>query len=97
MKKTLQSVNTGAYTFLAVYTDTAGFSSLNNRSAQPRRAVFLCVSPLRTSFNGWALVGERSRSPVSSVAGLLTPPRARPPHLAVDGGPSQTEGARHAC
>ena len=76
------------YTRNVSETTDAGFSSLNNRSAQPRRAVFLCVSPLRASFYGWAWVGASSDAPVPSVAGLLTPPCARPPHLAVDGGPS---------
>ncbi|MFL9994675.1 hypothetical protein PQR34_29475, partial [Paraburkholderia sediminicola] len=41
-----------------------------------------------------ALVGEPSGSPVASFAGLLTLPRARPPHLAVDSGPSTPKGGR---
>ena len=67
-------------------TASAGFSSPTHVSAQPRRAAFLCVSPLRASFNGRALVGEPSGSPGAYVTGLLTPPCARSPHLAVGSG-----------
>lgn len=97
-EKRLTAVNQEWHPRFTPEKDGVGFDSPKNRSAQPRRAVFLCVSPLHTFFYGWASVGERSRSPVPSVPGLSTLPCARPPHLTVDGGPSnRTEGARHAC
>lgn len=67
-------------------TTATGFDSPNNRSAQPRKAAFLCVSPLRASFYGWALVGRASALPVPSVAGLSTLPCACPPRLTVGSG-----------
>ena len=67
-------------------TASTGFGSLIHVSAQPRRAAFLCVSPLRAFFNGWALVGTASAVPGAYVTGLPTLPCARPPHLEVGSG-----------
>jgi hypothetical protein len=86
LKKTLQAVNPGAYTFHVAETKAAGFGDLSNRSAQPRRAAFLCVSPSCASFNGRALAGRPSGLPVPSVAGSPTPSCARSPHLAMGSG-----------
>ncbi|CAG4908331.1 ash family protein [Paraburkholderia saeva] len=74
------------YTQDVAETTAAGFGDLTNRSAQPRRAAFLCVSPSCASFNGRALAGRPSGLPVPSVAGSPTPPRARSPHLAMGRG-----------
>jgi len=82
----LTTVNPVAYSEVAPQTTGAGFSSLTHVSAQPRRAVFLCVSPLRASFYGRAEVGKPSGLPGAYVTGLLTLPYACPPHLAVGRG-----------
>lgn len=66
------------------------FGDLYNQSAQPRNAAFLCVSPLRASFYGWATVGRPSGRPVSLVAGSPTLSFACPPRLATGGGSSTT-------
>src|SRR5471032_1926221 len=68
----LTTVNPVAYSEVAPQTTGAGFSSLTHVSAQPRRAVFLCVSPLRASFYGRAEVGKPSGLPGAYVTGLLT-------------------------
>jgi len=74
------------YTRYVSETTDIGFGDLNNQSAQPRSAVFLCVPPLCASFNGWTLVGRPSGLPVSLVAGSPTPSCVRPPRLATSGG-----------
>ncbi|SAK50733.1 hypothetical protein AWB80_01508 [Caballeronia pedi] len=47
---------------------------------------YFFVRCLAFAFNGRALVGERSRSPVSYVAGTAIPPCARPPQLQLGAG-----------
>lgn len=59
-------------------TAASGRGTPSNRSAQPRRAAFLCVPPLRAFFYGWALVGTASAVPVPSVAGVPTLPMCPP-------------------
>lgn len=86
LKNTLQVVNGDAYTFSVAETTAAGFGDLSHASAQPRRAAFLCVSPLRASFNGRALVGRPSGLPGACVTGSPTLPCARPPRLATGSG-----------
>lgn len=83
---TLARIGGAQYAGCVAETTATGFDSPTYRSAQPRRAAFLCVSPVRASFNGRALVGESSDSPGSSVTGLSTLPCARPPRLTVGSG-----------
>lgn len=99
MKYRLLRPKSDAYTFYVRQTTRTWFRSQYNRSAQPRIAVFLCVSPLCALFNGrtgwWESLTARRflRLPVCESRYLLV----CPPHFAVAGRPSQTEGARHAC
>jgi len=85
-KNLLTRVNRRRYPEIVAETTATRFGDLTNRSAQPRRAAFLCVSPSRASFNGRAWAGRPSGLPVPSVAGSPTPPCARSPHLAMGSG-----------
>lgn len=53
--------------------------------ADSRLSAVFCVRTL-SAFNGRALVGVRSRTPVSSGSGLPTLPCARPPRLEAGAG-----------
>lgn len=71
-----------AYTPVAAETTADRFSSRIRRGRTAAPARFFYVRTPCATFYGRALAGERSRSPVSYVAGLLTLPCARPPRLA---------------
>jgi hypothetical protein len=87
-QKTACALRGFVYTRNVSETTDAGFDSLNNRSAHAALSGFFVRIAFVHLFYGWASAGASSDAPVPSVAGLSTPPCARPPHLTVDGGPS---------
>ena len=68
-------------------------SQKSHRRTTATRRYFYVHSSLRTLY-GRAIAGRAYALPGSFVSGLLTLHSARPPHLAVDGGPT-SQGGRH--
>ncbi|VWD17354.1 hypothetical protein [Burkholderia contaminans] len=65
-KKTLQLVNSGAYTFPVAETTAAGFGDLTMMADDRRSAVFLRPYAFARPVNGWAWAGRPSGLPVPS-------------------------------
>lgn len=76
-KKSLQSVNRRAYTFPVAETTAARGDSRQMLADDRRSAVFLRPYAYAHLFYGWAMAGERLRSPVPtfrSVNPAMCPP-----------------------
>lgn len=85
------------YSGLAAETTAAGFGDLFNvrRTTAAVRFFYVRMPTRAHTINGWAWVGRPSGLPVASIAGSPTPLSARPPHLAMEGGPSLENGGRN--
>lgn len=76
-------------------TTATGFSSPNvpRRTNRPMAVFFRPYTMRMCTFFGRAVVGRARALPVPLDAGLLTPLRARPPHLAVGSGSNPSKEA----